>query len=66
MYIKWWKSEPNTRPECESYNDKTLNSLDLSKLGGIFVIVIIVLFAALISAIIEFCWRAKRIARTKV
>ena len=65
MYNKWWKHE-RTRPECDSYNENGSNSLGLSKLGGIFLIVEIVLALALFIAIVEFCWKANQTARNKV
>ena len=65
MYKKWWKFDHN-RPECESYNEKDSNALGMSKLGGLFLIVVIVLGVALFIAIMEFCWKAKQTARNRV
>ena len=65
MYNKWWKPE-RTRPECDSYNEKTSNSLGLSRLGGIFLIVAVVLAFALLIAVIEISCKARQSARNKV
>ena len=64
MYNKWWKIEQN-EAECGPHNEKPSNSLDLSKLGGAYLIVALVLFASLVVFSIELIWKTKRIYADK-
>jgi hypothetical protein len=59
IHNKWWKIEQN-EAECVLHNEKPSNSLDLSKLGGAYLIVAFVLFMSLVVFSIELILKAKQ------
>jgi hypothetical protein len=68
LYKKWWTKEYSGL-KCETFNEKNeknVNVLGLSKLGGVFLIVAFVLVVSLMIAILEFTWKAKQTASNKV
>lgn len=64
LYDKWWKSPGLTciRDEMKNKEGKA-NALGLDNIGGVFVVLLLGLALALITAVIEFLWNSRKITK---
>jgi ionotropic glutamate receptor len=63
LYTKWWEYEDKDQNQkCVSVDEKkdSASELSLESVGGVFVIMAVGIFLALIVAIVEFVLKAKK------
>ena len=61
FYNKWWKNSGTCNNDDKK--QETASSLDISNVGGIFVVLFVGLTLAVFVAVIEFMWNARKTAR---
>ena len=61
FYNKWWKNSGTCNQDDKK--QETASSLDISNVGGIFVVLFVGLTLAIFVAVIEFLWNARKTAR---
>ena len=62
LYTKWWKEKSGGKCTTESKKKKT-SSLEVTNVGGVFVVLIGGNVAAFLIALFEFLWKAWRNAK---
>ncbi|CAH1132878.1 unnamed protein product [Ceutorhynchus assimilis] len=60
LYDKWWKNTGETCLRNDKTKDSKANSLGVDNIGGVFVVLLCGLAFAVIIAIMEFCYNAKK------
>lgn len=63
LYNKWWKNAGITCSRDDKSKDGKANALGVDNIGGVFVVLLAGLAFAVITAIFEFCWKSKKLAR---
>ena len=70
LYMKWWEKEDiNLDGKCDLYDDKkkdSVNELDFSSVGGIFLVLAVGFAISFIVAFFEFFWKARQTREDKV
>ncbi|XP_022689054.1 glutamate receptor ionotropic, kainate 2-like [Varroa jacobsoni] len=59
LYNKWWKSPGLTCSRDEKNKEGKANALGIGNIGGVFVVLLIGLAFAILTAIFEFIWNAR-------
>lgn len=65
MYDKWWKA--NGKGDCGSDDtgDPSTNSLAINNVGGVFIVLLVGLAIAVVSALVEFIWFTRKQVSSK-
>ena len=64
LYNRWWKITGNTCRKDDKSKESKANSLGVSSIGGVFVVLLSGLAIAIVVAILEFCWNSRKNAQT--
>ncbi|KAL7644527.1 UNVERIFIED_CONTAM: hypothetical protein RMT77_005359 [Armadillidium vulgare] len=60
LYNKWWKNTGDICDREDKSKESKASALGLDNIGGVFVVLLCGLAFAVLIAILEFCWNAKR------
>ncbi|KAK4291014.1 hypothetical protein Pmani_036144, partial [Petrolisthes manimaculis] len=63
LYNRWWKNAGGTCNREDSNKESKASALGVDNIGGVFVVLLCGLAFAVLIAILEFCWNAKRNAQ---
>ncbi|KAF2357618.1 Ionotropic glutamate receptor L-glutamate and glycine-binding domain [Trinorchestia longiramus] len=63
LYNRWWKDSGDTCNREEKNSESKASALGVDNIGGVFVVLLCGLAFAVLIAILEFCWNAKRNAQ---
>ncbi|KAK8743063.1 hypothetical protein OTU49_001508, partial [Cherax quadricarinatus] len=63
LYNRWWKNTGNTCNREDNNKESKASALGVDNIGGVFVVLLCGLAFAVLIAILEFCWNAKRNAQ---
>ncbi|XP_071541831.1 glutamate receptor ionotropic, kainate 2-like isoform X8 [Panulirus ornatus] len=63
LYNRWWKNTGNTCNREDSNKESKASALGVDNIGGVFVVLLCGLAFAVLIAILEFCWNAKKNAQ---
>ncbi|XP_042204502.1 glutamate receptor ionotropic, kainate 2-like isoform X3 [Homarus americanus] len=63
LYNRWWKNTGTTCNREDSNKESKASALGVDNIGGVFVVLLCGLAFAVLIAILEFCWNAKRNAQ---
>ncbi|XP_050735257.1 glutamate receptor ionotropic, kainate 2-like isoform X4 [Eriocheir sinensis] len=63
LYNRWWKNTGNTCNREDSNKENKASALGVDNIGGVFVVLLCGLAFAVLIAILEFCWNAKKNAQ---
>lgn len=63
---RWWKQKRGGGACTEEKKGSNVTELSLGNVGGVFVVLVAGLFLAFATAVCEFCWRARKMARNRV
>ncbi|XP_047500229.1 glutamate receptor ionotropic, kainate 2-like [Penaeus chinensis] len=63
LYNRWWKNTGDTCNREDSNKESKASALGVDNIGGVFVVLLCGLAFAVLIAILEFCWNAKRNAQ---
>ncbi|XP_063879172.1 glutamate receptor ionotropic, kainate 2-like isoform X3 [Scylla paramamosain] len=63
LYNRWWKNTGDTCNREDSNKENKASALGVDNIGGVFVVLLCGLAFAVLIAILEFCWNAKKNAQ---
>ncbi|XP_064104775.1 glutamate receptor ionotropic, kainate 2-like [Macrobrachium nipponense] len=63
LYNRWWKNTGDTCNRDDGSKDSKASALGVDNIGGVFVVLLCGLAFAVLIAIFEFCWNAKKNAQ---
>lgn len=64
LYNKWWKNAGITCSRDDKSKEGKANALGVDNIGGVFVVLLIGLACAILTALFEFFWNSKKNAKT--